>query len=412
MAPGGLQNQVPGGHGDNLARGIVPPGLRAADHIPAPEAASGVGQAIPAGNGHGGAHQLLDSRRSVACPIGLEGHGAPDAVNGHLGHVQGQTGENVVLKDTGVQAAVGVVLRGGNGAAVDNGLLNVGVRVQLHLQHKVQVHMTADVIQKDVDPLAVLRDRGTHIHNAFGVGVAALDGGHHALPLRQLQGEADIVVVVVDDMLQIQPHLIPENYRVHFGVGGGDVGGLVVGVPVVGGVSGQQFAGLIRQLPGDECVTGSQLLGQGFQFFLNIGFAAPAELLPQHPKDHCGDAVAGRVELPHRGNGLIQRRRLVGHALARGAVVEDGPKQVTFITLYAAVIDRILVCDQPGAGVYAVVVNIVQAIVPHHALKFLVGPAACCGHVYQENEVHRVGGDALLAIADHRPGALQVGIFH
>ena len=168
--------------------------------------------------------------------------------------MHGQAIGRALVKDAGVQAAVGVVLRRGNGAGGNDRLLFIDVRVQLHLQYEVDVRLPAGVLQMDVDAPAVRRGGGCHVHiGAGGLIVAAHDPEHHRLVVGQTQGEVDVVVMIVDDLLQVGPQLIPKHHRIILRVGGGD-GGVGVGLPVLGGVLRQHLVGLVRQLPGDEGV--------------------------------------------------------------------------------------------------------------------------------------------------------------
>ena len=185
------------------------------------------------------------------------------------------------------------------------------------------------------------------------------------------------------------------------------VGGM--GLAVMGGVFRQHFIRLVRELPGDQCIALAQLARQGFYLFLNLAFILPAEAVPQHPKDHGGIPV---VHFLYRLHGLFQRRRFVGYALPGRAVLIYSVKQVVFAPYNAAVYHRVLVGDQPRVGVYAVIIDVVQAVAPHHAFKFFMGFPSGNGHVHQKNQVDRIGRNPFLVVADLRAGAGHVGVRH
>ncbi len=89
-----------------------------------------------------------------------------------------------------------------------------------------------------------------------------------------------------------------------------------------------------------------------------------------------------------------------------------GVKQVVFAPYNAAVYHRVLVGDQPRVGVYAVIIDVVQAVSPHHAFKFFMGFPSGNGHIHKKNQIDRIGRNPLLVIADLRAGTVHVRVRH
>ncbi|SCJ60783.1 Uncharacterised protein [uncultured Butyricicoccus sp.] len=266
MAPCGFQYHIAGGHRDNLSGVVVRPFVRAAYHVPAAEAAAGVHQPLAAGDGNGRSHKLLDGfRRASLRAACLEDHFTLAAVNDHLRQGQRHAVECAVVKYAGVQAAVGVVGRSGDAAALNHFFLCIDLWIEFHFQHKINVRLSAYMLQMHVDAVAVRRGGSGHVNiGAVRFIVAVFNCLYHGLIPVQMQGKINIVIVVMHHLFQIGPHFIPENGCVRGSVCRHNVSAGGMGLAVVGGVFRQHLIRLVRELPCNERVALSQLARQGF----------------------------------------------------------------------------------------------------------------------------------------------------
>ena len=356
MAEGRLQHHVAFGHIDDLAGAVVAAQVGAGDHLPATEGGALPGDALTRRQGDGLVWELAGNiLHTLGALHALEGDVIGGAVHHHLWQRQLQTVFDLLVKETGVQAAVGPVVVDHDLARRDHRLLSVDLGVQLHRQGKIQTVLAAQPLNGHVQARAV---------RPFGDGQAApgaaaaihhvRDGFHHGLPVVQQQGEVDVVVMVVDKLLQAGGHLLLHPDGIGGGMGRGLLGlrGAVVGLAVLGGVPGEQFAGLDGVLPGDQGA--APALQRAFQL-RQLGFDLLFRLLQlraRHPEDHRGVIILA-LGLLYRREGRLQRRHLVGGALTdetTAAVSDECVEKVNVIGVYLAHVGGILIGDELRGG--------------------------------------------------------------
>ena len=294
LAPGSLQLQVALRHLDQLAGLVVLAVGRAARHVPAAEVHAALFSALRHGDTHDLAGHIAGCLRTLALrAVHIKGQLVLTAVHDGRVHLHGEVPQELLIKDTGVNAAIGPVVGQGYLQRGNDLLLRMDIFIQLHGQRDVHRDDPAQVVDVDVHALAVLGHRqGEICLGGAGLICSAGDPFHHGLALIEPQRDGHLVIVVMHHLFKVVRHIGAVRRRILLREGRRRLrrAGVRMRVAEPGGILCQQGACLLRQLPGDQRAVIAQ---GGFQFLQRVlhGGLIFLEARAQRPEHHSGVVV-------------------------------------------------------------------------------------------------------------------------